>query len=127
MPNYATKGDAGLDIYSAEDAIIKPLQRQAVNTGIKMEIPIGYAGLIWDKSGLALKSGIKTMAGVVDSGYRGEIKVVLMNLGAEDFTVKKGSKIAQMLIQKIEEPTVEIVEELSDSERSGNGFGSTGM
>ncbi|MBI4919937.1 dUTP diphosphatase [Candidatus Azambacteria bacterium] len=126
-PNYATKGDAGLDFYSAEDIVLKPGQRQAVNTGIKMEIPAGYVGLVWDKSGLALKNGIKTMAGVVDAGYRGEIKIVLINFGNEDFIVKKGFKIAQMLIQKIEEPTIEIVEELSDSERSENGFGSTGL
>jgi len=127
IPNYANKDDAGLDFYSAEDIVLKPGQRQAIGTGIKMEIPAGYVGLVWDKSGLAVKNGIKTMAGVVDAGYRGEIKVVLINLGQEDFIMKKNSKIAQMLIQKIEHPQIEIVSELNESQRGENGFGSTGV
>ncbi len=83
--------------------------------------------MVWDKSGLAVKNGVKTMAGVIDAGYRGEIKVVLINLGQEDFIVKKNSKIAQMLIQKIEQPRIEIVSELNESQRGENGFGSTGV
>ncbi|MEK7144060.1 MAG: dUTP diphosphatase, partial [Patescibacteria group bacterium] len=84
-------------------------------------------GLVWDKSGLALNNGIKTMAGVIDSGYRGEIKIVLINLGDEDFEIKKGQKIAQMLVQKVERPEIELVDELNATERGGNGFGSTGL
>lgn len=127
IPHYAGEGDAGLDLYSCEDLIIRPSERTAVPTGIKMEIPQGYVGLVWDKSGLALKSGIKTMAGVVDAGYRGEIRVVLINSSKEDFIIKKNSKIAQMLIQKIERPQIEIVSELNESQRGENGFGSTGI
>lgn len=125
-PSYAKQGDAGLDLYSAEDFILKSGERKAVETGIKMEIPEGYVGLIWDKSGMASNNGIKTMAGVVDSGYRGEIKIVLVNLGTENFEIKKSQKIAQMLFQKIEHPEIEIVESLNDSHRGEGGFGSTG-
>ncbi|MEK7062247.1 MAG: dUTP diphosphatase [Patescibacteria group bacterium] len=127
IPDYANKDDAGLDLYSIEELVIQPNKRAAVRTGVKMEIPDGYVGLIWDKSGLAVKNGIKTMAGVIDAGYRGEIKVVLINFGDEDYIVKKNSKIAQMLIQKIEHPEIEVVEELNESQRGANGFGSTGM
>ena len=126
IPNYANEDDAGLDLYSAENFILKPGQRRAVETGVKMEIPEGYVGLVWDKSGLALNNGIKTMAGVVDPGYRGEIKIVLINLSNQDFEIKKGQKIAQMLIQKVEHPKIEIVEFLSESGRGEGGFGSTG-
>ena len=127
IPNYANKDDAGLDFYSVEDVALKPMERKAIRTGVKMEIPEGYVGLVWDKSGLAVNNGIKTMAGVVDSGYRGEIKIVLINLSNQDFEIKKGQKIAQMLIQKIEHPEIEVVEELSGSVRGVNGFGSTGI
>ncbi len=126
VPNYAIKGDAGLDFYSVEDVILKPMERKAIKTGVKIEIPEGYVGLIWDKSGLALNDGVKTMAGVVDSVYRGEVKTVLINLSNQDFEIKKGQKIAQMLIQKIEHPEIEIVEFLSESGRGEGGFGSTG-
>lgn len=126
-PSYAKAGDAGMDLYSAEDLILGAGERRAVRTGIKMEIPDGYVGLIWDRSGMAFNNGIKTMAGVVDSGYRGEVKVVLMNLSKEDFEIKKGYKIAQMIIQKFESPEIEITDSLSDSQRGDNGFGSTGL
>ena len=126
IPNYAKVGDAGLDFYSVENVVLKPMERKAIRTGIKMEIPEGYVGLVWDKSGIAANSGIKTMAGVIDAGYRGEIKIVLINLSNQDFEIKKGQKIAQMLIQKIEHPKIEIVEFLSESGRGEGGFGSTG-
>ena len=126
IPTYANHDDAGLDLYSAENFVLKPGERRAIETGVKMEIPEGYVGLVWDKSGLAVNDGIKTMAGVIDSGYRGEIKIVLINLGEKNFEIKKGQKIAQMLIQKIEHPEIEIVEFLSESGRGESGFGSTG-
>lgn len=126
-PNYAHQGDAGLDIYSAEeDYILKPGERKGFLTGIKMEIPSGYVGLVWDKSGLAVKHGIKTMAGVVDSIYRGELIIILINLGSENYLVEKNTKIAQILIQKIERAEIEEVENLNETERGENGFGSTG-
>ncbi len=126
-PNYAHQGDAGLDIYSAEkDYILKPGERKGFLTGIKMEIPNGYVGLVWDKSGLAIKHGIKTMAGVIDSTYRGELIIVLINLENENYLVEKNTKIAQVLIQKIEQAEIEEVENLEETKRGSEGFGSTG-
>ncbi len=128
LPNFAKPGDAGLDFYSAENITLKPDQRQAIRTGIKMEIPDGYVGLIWDKSGLSINSGLKVIGGVIDSGYRGEIKIGLLNIGNEGFEIKAKMKIAQMLIQKVEYP--EIIEEansLSKTKRGEAGFGSTGI
>lgn len=126
LPRYAIAGDAGLDLYSAEEMVIETGNRCAVKTGIKMEISEGYAGLIWDRSGLAVKSGITTMAGVIDANYRGEVAVVLYNTGDMPFEVKKGMRIAQMLIQKVESPEIEAVEALNETNRGENGFGSTG-
>lgn len=124
LPSYNHKGDAGLDFYSIEDIVLLPGDRNSVSTGIKLEIPNGYVGLFWDKSGLAKNNGLKTMAGVIDSGYRGEVKIVLINLGKEKLEVKKGSKIAQMLIQKVEEVDVEESDNLSVADRGDKGFGS---
>jgi len=126
-PSYSHRGDAGLDIYAYEDLTIKSRSRGIVSTGLSIEIPIGYAGLIWEKSGLAAKSGIKTMAGVIDSNYRGELKVVLLNTSEEDYIVRKGEKICQLLIQKIEEAEIEVVEKLSETSRGDGRFGSSGL
>jgi len=125
-PSYAYSGDAGMDLYSADSYNIMPGEVKTVRTGVKVAIPEGYVGLVWDKSGLAAKKGIKTMAGVVDSGYRGEIVVVLANLGKEAFVVEKEMKIAQMLIQKVEQADFEHVDELDETERKERGFGSSG-
>ena len=125
-PGYANPGDAGMDFYAAENAVIKAGERKTVRTGIKMAIPPGYVGLIWDKSGLASKKGIKTMAGVIDAGYRGEVGIVLQNLGNEDFVVEKNMKIAQMLIQPVNNPELEEVKELDETKRGDGGFGSSG-
>ena len=128
VPNYAHRGDAGIDFYSAEESyILKSQERKGFLTGIKMEIPNGYVGLVWDKSGLAAKYGIKVMAGVIDSTYRGEVIIVLINLGDKKYLVEKNAKIAQMLIQKIEEAEIEIVKNLNTTKRGGGGFGSTGI
>jgi len=128
IPNYAHEGDAGLDLYSAEENyILKSQERKGFFTGIKMEIPDGYVGLIWDKSGLAAKYGIKVIAGVIDSIYRGEVIVVLINLGNKEYLVEKNAKIAQMLIQKIEIAKIEIVKDLNITKRGDGGFGSTGV
>ena len=91
-----------ITFYSCENLIIKPGERKLISTGVQMAIPQGYVGLFWDKSGLATKFGIETMAGVIDAGYRGEIKVLLHNLGEKEFKIEKKMKIAQMLIQPIE-------------------------
>ncbi|MCK4525364.1 MAG: dUTP diphosphatase [Candidatus Andersenbacteria bacterium] len=128
IPNYAHQGDAGLDLYSVEENyVLKSGEHKGFATGIKMEIPQGYAGLIWDKSGLALKHCIKIMGGVIDSTYRGEIAVILINLGKKDYKVEKDAKIAQMLFQKIEKAEIEEVENLSDTQRGEGGFGSSGL
>ncbi|MBW6440594.1 dUTP diphosphatase [Patescibacteria group bacterium] len=128
MPNYAHKGDAGLDIYSAEeDYVLKAGERRGFKTGVKMEIPKGYAALFWDKSGLAINHGIITMGGVIDSTYRGEFAVILKNLGDKDYKVEKHAKISQVLIQKIEEAEFEEVNFLEKTERDEHGFGSTGL
>lgn len=126
LPKYAHSGDAGMDLFSVEDLILKPNYRAKVKTGISIELPKGYVSLIWDKSGIASK-GIKTMGGVIDCGYRGEYIVVLVNLSSENYEIKKGQKIAQVLIQKVENPKIEIVEELSETSRGDGGFGSSGI
>jgi len=126
LPAYAMAGDDGLDLFASETVVLKRGDKAAIPTGIAMEIPEGHVGLVWDKSGLAMKHGLKTLGGVVDSGYRGEVLVGIMNLGPADYTFEKGHKIAQMVIQKKENVTVEEVSELSSAERGDRGFGSTG-
>ncbi len=126
LPSYAHIGDAGLDMYSNEVVVIKPGESVKVKTGISMEIPDGYVGLVWDKSGLSTNHKIKTLGGVIDSGYRGESLIGLINLGDTSYTIEKGHKVAQMLIQKIERVDVVEVEELTDTSRGVKGFGSTG-
>lgn len=126
-PSYAYEGDAGMDIFSNEEKTIPSSHRAPVKTGLYFEVPKGYVGLVWDKSGLALKQGIKTMAGVLDSGYRGELKIVLVNLSSQPFKIEKGMKIAQMLMQKVESAVLKEVRELSATERGDGGFGSSGL
>lgn len=126
IPSRGHPGDAGMDLYSLEDYTIKSGERKMFGTGIAMEVPEGFAILVWEKSGLASKQGIKTMAGVGDCHYRGEYKVILLNTSNEEYSIKKGDKIAQFLVQKVEYPDVVEVEELSDTSRGEGGFGSTG-
>jgi len=126
LPLFALKGDAGMDLFSYENLILKPGDRASVDTGLAIKIPEGYAGLIWDKSGIAQKSGIKTLGGVIDSGYTGQWRVGLVNLSKRDYKIEKGQKIAQVLIQKVERPEIELVTELEKTKRGTRGFGSTG-
>jgi dUTP pyrophosphatase len=125
-PHYAHDGDAAFDLRSAEELVLEPKQRHTTKTGIKVAIPEGYFGLIKDRSGYAHKHGIHCLAGVIDSGYRGEIGVVMINLGEEPFEIKKDMKIAQMMI--LENPKINLVEvkSLDDTNRGHGGFGSTG-
>ena len=127
VPKYAHEGDAGVDLYSKGDYELKPGEQALISTGIKMAIPAGYVGLIWDKSGLAANNGIKTMAGVVDSGYRGEVMVVLRNHGKTDYKIGKNTKVAQMLIQPIISAMIKEVPSLDNTSRGEGGFGSTGV
>ncbi len=127
LPKYAGPKEAGLDLYSNEETILQPNERKLISTGIAMAIPEGYAGLIWDRSGMAAKNGLKTMGGVIDSTYRGEIKVIIHNLSSQPFKVEKGIRIAQMLIQKVEQKNIIEVQELDETERGSGSFGSTGV
>lgn len=124
--HYAKAGDAGFDLYAKEIVTILPGEKALIPTGIAMEIPEGYVGLIWDKSGLATKFGLKVLGGVVDAGYRGEVQVGVINLSKESYTFEAGHRAAQMLIQKVESATFEFVEELSETVRGDSGFGSSG-
>ena len=125
LPSYGHVGDAGLDLFSVMECVLKGGEARAISTGIQVAIPDGYVGLIWDKSGISLKN-IHRLAGVVDSGYRGEIKIVLANLSTEAFSIEKGMKIAQMLVQPIIKVKVVDSEVLDETTRGENGFGSTG-
>ncbi len=122
--NYA--GDAGVDLFTIEEFELEPGERKTVPIGFAIEIPDGHVGLIWDKSGLSHKFGIKTFGGVIDSGYRGEMHVGIMNLSDKFFSFQKGHKIAQLLIQKVEKTEFEEVDKLSESDRNTKGFGSSG-
>lgn len=129
-PKYAHLGDAGADLVSADSLILKPGQRQAVATGLHVAIPIGYVGLIHPRSGLALKQGISMVntPGTIDSGYRGEIKVILINHDREnDFIIERGDRIAQLVIQKVERASFIKVQNLDQTQRGSDGFGSTGV
>ncbi|MCJ7564793.1 MAG: dUTP diphosphatase [Candidatus Aminicenantes bacterium] len=126
LPSYGHKGDAGLDLFSCADYVLGAGEVKAIQTGIKVAIPRGYVGLIWDKSGISLK-GVHKLAGVVDAGYRGEVQVVMINLGNAPYEIKKGMKIAQILIQPINEVEVIEAEDLDDTLRGEDGFGSTGL
>lgn len=128
-PCYAKPGDAGLDLRSAIDAIVEPGQRLLIPTGVAVAIPEGYAGFVQPRSGLALKNGITIVntPGLIDSGYRGELGIILLNTDSnEPFVVRRGDRIAQLVIQAV--PVVELVEveELDTTDRGGTGFGSSG-
>lgn len=127
IPSFAHESDAGMDLYSVTDLILKPGERVSVPTGIAMALPDGHVALVWDKSGVSHKYGIKVLGGVIDCGYRGEYLIGLVNLSQENFEIKVGQKIAQLLIQKVEHPEVEEVVELDDTSRGDGRFGSTGI
>jgi dUTP pyrophosphatase len=127
LPSYAHEGDAGMDLYSLEAITILPGERKPIRTGISMAIPRGCVGLIWDKSGLSLKEGLTTLGGVIDSGYRGEVLVSMANISNKRYTIEAGHKIAQMLIQKVESPTIVEVQGLNTTKRGRGGFGSSGV
>lgn len=127
VPSYAYPADAGMDILGIEDYTLQPGERHAFRTGIAMALPEGYVALVWDKSGQALKRGITTLGGVIDSHYRGEYLILLYNAGTEPQTFHRGEKLAQVLIQRVEHATIQVVEELDETHRGDKGFGSTGI
>lgn len=131
MPAYETINSAGMDLRAYlpdSELVIKPMQRALVPTGLFMEIPVGYEGQVRPRSGLAIKSGITVLnsPGTIDADYRGEVKVILINLSDVDFVIKSGDRIAQLVIAKHEQMEVVEVETLSETERGAGGFGHTG-
>ncbi len=126
LPSYSREGDAGIDLRSVESLVIRPKARALVGAGLHVAIPAGFVGLIRDRSGLASQFGIHTMAGVVDSNYRGEVKVVLLNTGEQDYTVNINDRIAQLVILPVANAKIEGVESLSKTVRDEAGWGSTG-
>jgi len=126
IPKYAHAGDAGADLTASQKMLIPPRDRLLVATGIRLEIPEGHVGLIWPRSGLAVTKGIDCGAGVIDSHYRGEVKVLLFNHSDNEFQIEQGDRIAQLLIQKVERVQFLPADRLSETARSQMGFGSTG-
>jgi len=130
LPSYAKEGDACMDLCSYEDYILKRGERKAIGTGLRFEIPSGYEMQVRPRSGAAIKYGITVLntPGTVDSGYRGEVKVIMINLGEEPYSIHKGDRIAQAKISRVEDIVIqESIEELSETPRGSGGFGSTGV
>jgi len=126
MPTYAHPGDVGMDLYSMEDYTINIGERKVFLLGFAIEFPNGYAAIIKDKGGPPCKYGLHTMGGVFDAGFRGEYNVLLINLGQEKAIIKKGQKIAQLVIYPVEIPTLVEADKLSNSQRGEGKLGSTG-
>lgn len=129
LPSYQTPGASGMDVLAAceEDIVIEPGDRALVPTGLKLEIPDGYEVQVRPRSGLAWKHGVTVLnaPGTIDSDYRGEVKVILVNLGTEPYVVRRGARIAQMVVAKVERARFEERERVSESERGSGGFGHT--
>ena len=130
LPAYQTEGSAGADVcaFLKEDIVLKPMERAAIPTGLSFAIPSGYEMQVRPRSGLALKNGITCLntPGTIDSDYRGEVKVILINLGSEAFAVRNGERIAQLVIKPVVSADFAVVASLSQTERGAGGFGSTG-
>jgi len=129
LPRFAHSGDAGADLVASERVAIEPGERALVATGLAVAIPDGYAGFVLPRSGLAVREGVTVInaPGLIDSGYRGELRVGLVNHGEVVFVVQPGDRIAQLVIMAVERPEFVSVEELDDSTRGSGGFGSTGI
>lgn len=129
LPAYAHKSDAGMDVRSVADIVIAPGKRALVPTGLVMLLPPGYEAQVRPRSGLALKNGVTVLntPGTIDSGYRGEVGVILANFGDTDFVVKKGDKIAQIVIAPVTQPDIVESETIDSTDRGAGGFGSTGV
>ena len=126
LPAYGSAAAAGADLTAAEAAVLPPGGRAAIGTGLVLALPAGHVGLVWPRSGLALRHGIDTLAGVIDSDYRGEVRVVLVNHGREPIAIAAGDRIAQILVQKVERVEFVAREALDTTTRGASGFGSTG-
>ena len=126
LPQRSTPDAAGADLYAAEACVINPGERFLVPSGLAFEIPSGYYGRVAPRSGLAVRQGIDVMAGVIDADYRGEVQILLVNLGAVAVSFAIGDRIAQLIIERAELPQYEFAHELEETSRGGGGFGSTG-
>jgi dUTP pyrophosphatase len=126
LPEYSTTGAAGADLRASEAVEIAPGARSAVPTGLRLQIPPGHVGLVWPRRGLAVRHGIDTLAGVIDSDYRGEVRVVLVNHGDEPFRIERGDRIAQLLVQRVERAAFAVVPSIGETDRGEGGFGSSG-
>ncbi len=126
LPSYATDGSAGADLRAAAAVVLQPGAQTTVATGVRLSIPAGHVGLIWPRSGLAVRHGIDTLAGVIDSDYRGEVMVVLVNHGTEPVSIAPGDRVAQVLFQKVERARLVAADVLDATGRDAGGFGSTG-
>jgi len=131
LPKYMSHAASGMDLYAAVDGevVLKPGERKLIPTGFKMALPEGYEAQVRPRSGLAIKNGISVLntPGTIDEDYRGEVGVILVNHGQEDFTVKRNDRIAQMVINKVEQADIEEVKSLTETHRSSGGFGHTGV
>ncbi len=129
LPSYAHPSDAGMDVRSVADLTLAPGARALVPTGLVMLLPPLYEAQVRPRSGLALKNGVTVLntPGTIDSGYRGEVGVILMNLGADEFIVKKGDKIAQIVISPVTQPEIVETDRVDETDRGSGGFGSTGV
>lgn len=128
LPSYAHDGDAGLDLRAATDVEVAPRERVAVPTGLKVAVPDGWVGLVHPRSGLARRHGltVANAPGTIDAGYRGDLLVLLVNLGDDPVTVERGDRIAQLLLQRVGRADVVEVDDLDDTVRGAGGFGSSG-
>ena len=127
IPESGSLKSAGYDLSSIEDVVLTPGERKMISTGISVAIPEGYYGRVAPRSGLAHKHGIDVLAGVIDADYRGEIKVILLNTGYDVVSLEKHSRIAQLIIENVYKPVLEIVDDLDETQRGADGFGSTGV
>lgn len=126
LPTKGHPGDAGLDFYAHETVRFSPGEQMRVHTGVAIEIPEGFVGLIWDKSGISFNMGLKVMGGVMDAGYRGEVVMSMLNTRGKEAVLEKGHKVAQMIIQKFEDCDIVETSDLTDTVRGTGREGSTG-
>ncbi|WP_025226593.1 dUTP diphosphatase [Fimbriimonas ginsengisoli] len=129
MPRYQTSGSAGMDVCCAETFSLKPLERRLVKTGLRIAIPEGFEAQVRPRSGLALKSGIAMVnsPGTIDSDYRGEVGLILINLGSDVVQFSQGERVGQLVIAPVARAVLQVVQELDETERGAGGFGSTGV
>lgn len=131
LPEYQSTQSAGVDLraFVSEDEVLRPMERKLIGTGLYMALPEGYEAVVRPRSGMAFKHGITVIntPGTIDADYRGEIKIALINLSTEDFTIKNGDRIAQMVVNKYEQVTFNLTDQLDDTERGAGGYGHTGI